>query len=66
MPGPMSAPAGFGKNGVANTYSQRDPKKRIYTGKTDMKRGRITETTLDRKAKQLTRKMRESFNQDDE
>jgi hypothetical protein len=39
MPGPMSVPAGTKSN--INTYDQRDPNKRIYTGKTDQKHGRI-------------------------
>lgn len=39
MPGPMSAP-----NGKANTFSPRDPNKRIVTGKTDKqrKKGKIS------------------------
>ena len=39
MPGPMSAPAG-NKKGVANTFSPRDPNKRIHTGKTEKQRAK--------------------------
>lgn len=47
MPGPMSAP-----NGIASVTAQRDPNKRIITGKTQVKRGGLESTKM--------RKFRES------